>query len=337
MLRVNHTLGSAARLVHGLFHAPVPSPEAALLNSTLRDARLAPQVPMSHEQIDVGTLAQLSGIGLKRGKLVTEASHPELMAAWKGMAQRAGLGHAPQLIIAESDTLNALTISKDEVAITTGLLKRLDLRQTVAVLGHELGHVGSDHVSSRVVATAALAGAGIAAGNEFGRHGGISTVSGKLAQRFPKATPILKWFGLNPHHQSSSALGYTAYIGAGALAGSVLANHLSVRPTELDADRKGAHICADPQGLASALEVLQQLSSKKTFMGTLKHLQSGYPSIQTRIDALRQMDSTQPPVLAQVLAPHVSQATVAERPQAQVQNVALAERVGTPVQGQALA
>lgn len=136
MLRVNHTLGSAARLVHGLFHAPVPSPEAALLNSTLRDARLAPQVPMSHEQIDVGTLAQLSGIGLKRGKLVTEASHPELMAAWKGMAQRAGLGHAPQLIIAESDTLNALTISKDEVAITTGLLKRLDLRQTVAVLGH---------------------------------------------------------------------------------------------------------------------------------------------------------------------------------------------------------
>lgn len=187
------------------------------------------------------------------------------------------------------------------------------------------------------MATAALAGAGIAAGNEFGRHGGISTVSGKLAQRFPKATPVLKWFGLNPHHQSSSALGYTAYIGAGALAGSVLANHLSVRPTELDADRKGAHICADPQGLASALEVLQQLSSKKTFMGTLKHLQSGYPSIQTRIDALRQMDSTQPPVLAQVLAPHVSQATVAERPQAQVQNVALAERVGTPVQGQALA
>jgi Zn-dependent protease with chaperone function len=336
LLRVNHTLGTAARWVSGIFHAHTPSPEAALLSSPLRDARLAPKVPMSHEQIDVGTLAQLSSIGLKRGKLVTSESHPELMAAWGSMAQRAGLARAPQLIIAESDTLNALTISKDEVAITTGLLKRLDLRQTVAVLGHELGHVRSDHVSSRVVATVGLAGAGMAAGNEFGRHGGVSTVSGKLAERFPKATPVLKWFGLNPQGRASSALGYAAYIGAGAVAGSVLANQLTVRPTELDADRKGAHISADPQGLASALEVLQQSASKKTLLGTLTHLRSGYPSVQARIDQLRQMGSAEAPVLAQVLTPKPAPAA-ATTPQSQVQQVALAERVGAPVQGPALA
>lgn len=332
------------------------SPEESMMAGPTLDARLQARVPMSNANIDTLVLNQLSSMGMKRGKQVTDASHPELMAAWRIMSARAGLKEPPQLIIAESDVLNALTFSKQEVAITTGLLKVLDLRETCAVLGHELGHAQSNHMAPRVLATGALAGGGLLLGNRIGHHGGIRAALKDHGIQF-------KWLDwlyektsfarVKREGHATSLLGYALYMGIGSTAGSVVANHFTVRPTELDADAKGAVISGDPLGLASALGKLESHASRNSVRGTINWLLSGYPSAQTRIAKLKSLAERMPEngPLVEPLAPgpaDVPMATtpieplppsappappiaVHAAPVSTLHSVASSERVGTPV------
>lgn len=289
-LGISSWLGKAQRVVGAFFSPPAHSPEYALLSGPLRDARLAPRVPMNNAEIDVGLLTQLSSIGLKRGKQVTEASHPELMQAWNAMAKRAGMDKAPQLIIAESDTLNALTVNKQEVVITTGLLKILDLREAVAVLGHELGHVQSDHTTARMLWSGGLAGIGAFAGNEFGRHGGANMLMHHVGNKLPLVEKLRGLLYPKPYVNSASSLiGYSAYIAAGVSMGAMVGRHLSVHPTELDADAKGAAISGDPAGLANALETLQRHVPNKGLKRSMAQVSSGYPTMAKRVKQLNTM------------------------------------------------
>lgn len=334
-LSVSGTLSKATHAISGFFAPPEHSAEQALLASQLRDARLAPRVPMNNHELDAGLLAQLSNAGMKRGKQVTDASHPELMQAFRSMSHRAGLEKTPQLIIAESDGLNALTVTKDEVVITTGLLKILDLRETVAVLGHELGHVTSDHVKPRVMWTGVLGGGGAVLGNEFGRAGGLNMALIKMGQRWPifaRAQDVL--YGASRTGAPSSVMGSLLYIAAGASAGAIVARHLSVHPTEMDADAKGAAISGDPLALASALKALQNHSTRSGVVGKLNFLRSGYPSMDKRVDRLEQLARQNGNVLSPVLAetlpaqPAVATSATEEKPRFAVSGIASAERVG---------
>lgn len=333
--KVQHAISS-------LFVPPSHSPEADLLGGAMRDARLVPRAPMSNANIDVGLLGQLSSIGLKRAKEVTDQSHPELMQAWRLMAQRAGLAKAPQLIIAESPSLNALTINKDEVTITTGLLRILDLRETTAVLGHELGHVQSEHIMPRLVTTALFGGAGALYGNELARRGTFGAFAERMASKWEPTRKAFAW--LHPHGTVSgpSVLGGAIAIGSFASVGAMVGRHFSVRPTELDADAKGAAISGDPIGLAMALNQLQTHAKPNAAKQMLAQIQSGYPSTDKRIAALQELGQRQPmvPVLAELEARQAQTAAPAQpaagQPRVAVSEITGAERVGE-ISGPALA
>jgi Zn-dependent protease with chaperone function len=168
-----NALESAWMSIGQLFGQKDFSPEEALVNTPNIDPHFIPRTPMSNANLDTHTLFILGAKGYKRAKEVTAQTHPEFYALWKEMSARAGLKHPPQLMIAESKVVNAATISPEEVVVTTGLLKRLDLREAIAVLGHELGHATSNHTAPRLLALVGFGGAGILAGDRFAQAGGF--------------------------------------------------------------------------------------------------------------------------------------------------------------------
>lgn len=243
------------------------TPEETLAEAQNVDPRLVPKVPMQSADIDTNLLLELSKIGMKHGKLVTEASHPELMQSWKIMSARAGLKKAPQLIIVESKTINAMTVSPEEVVMTTGLLKKLDLREVCAVLGHELGHAMSDHKRPRIAATVLFGSAGAYAGQRMFSKMNVAKLEAK-SRLLPYIAELLS-------------------LSVGASLGAVVANQVSVKPTELQADLKGAEISGDPEGLISALRKLEASRTRSPLTNALAHLHSGYPSTEQRIHNLQ--------------------------------------------------
>lgn len=256
------------------------------------DARLAPRHAMDHTDIEISTLARLGGIGLRHGKLVTKQSHPELIEQWQRMAQRARLPAPPQLILVQSDVPNAFTLDTHEVVITSGLLNMLTFREVVAVLGHELGHEQSEHQKPRKFWMGIGAALGIWAGNEFGRHGGVNMMMHRVGKSLPlveKARGVLYPFYKEYRAVPSSTLGSLMYMSAAATVGMTLGKHLSVRPTELDADAKGAYISQDPEALSSALRKIDDyVKTQPTTKQWLGKIKSGYPSTRLRIEQLKQ-------------------------------------------------
>lgn len=337
---VENALSSAWQSLHGFFTHPDFSPEAALAATPGIDQHFIPRLPMDAANIDVSVLARLGIMGLKHGKEVTAETHPELYQVWAAMSARAGLKHVPQLIIAESWRVNAFTLSPEEVVVTTGLLKQMNLREVAAVLGHELGHGVSNHTKPRLMAMGIFAGGGAVIGDGIAHRGGIGSYirhDVPDAGRFRRAMSAM--FGRAG--EQLSLLGNLAYIMVGASIGGVIANQFSVRSTELDADRKGVSISGDPQGMIMALSNLEgrQHSGGGAARRFFSRLQSGYPSPQTRIGRLREIAATMPPtepVVASLMplvdAPHlpvaVNAALVADSPGAQIHAVGQAERVG---------
>ena len=309
------------------------SPEAVLQKTKNIDPRFIAQAPMSNENLDVHTLSQLGSLGLKRGKEITAQSHPEFYQAFAAMSARAGLAHTPQLILAESKTLNALTFPTQEMVVTTGLLQAMDLREVSAVLGHELGHGSSDHTTPRVWATRALQTTGIVAGGYFAHNGGF----GKLMNHDVANPGLLRRFGtwvLGRGDKPLSVLSSLIAMIVGLNIGSIVANQVSVRPTELEADRKGAMISGDPEGMISALQKLEASRKAGPVASFIAHLCSGYPSTEKRISSLRNMIQSGPVTptpapVAEVAPLNVAAAGVS--PTALITGAALAERVGTPV------
>jgi Zn-dependent protease with chaperone function len=280
-----------------------------------------PQAPMNNVNVDVSTLAQLGMAGLRHGQLITAQSHPELMKKWVHMSARAKLEEPPQLILVQSDVPNAFTLETKEVVITTGLLKRMSFDETVAILGHELGHEQSEHMMPRRFWMGALGTAGALIGNEFGRHGGLNMLMHRVGEKWNFVEKARAWvYPLQKEYKSmpSSVLGSLIYISAGATVGAVVGKHLSVRPTELDADAKGAYISEDPKSLASALDKLQDyISQQSTFKQWAGRINSGYPSTHERVGRLQGMPNRP--------------AGVETSPKHQLQEVASSERVGTAV------
>jgi heat shock protein HtpX len=331
-------LSSAWGKLQGAFghiarHDFVPEQSLALVPNI--DPRFIPRVPMSNANLDLGLLTKLSNEGYKRGKEITAETHPELYHLWTAMCARAGLNRVPQLILAESKVPNAVSITEENaVMVSTSLLKKLDLREVSAVLGHELGHESSNHTTPRIAALTLLGGAGAILGDNFANNGGF----GSLIKQVESPGPVRRvshWL-LGNGTQRLGFLAYAAYVLTGGFLGSIAANQISVRPTELDADRKGAAISGDPEGLISALAKLED-GRKNGFLQTLRMVESGYPSTQTRIARLREISAGMPnaqPVIAAIEAPPSLQTAMAPHPQ--VHAVSQAERIVAPVQAPSL-
>ena len=80
-----------------------------------------------------------------------------LRRAVAGLAARAGLPAAPSLYFVSSPQLNAFSLGDREaaaIAVTSGLIQRLEPRELIAVLAHELSHIRHDDL--RVMALAGV-------------------------------------------------------------------------------------------------------------------------------------------------------------------------------------
>jgi len=170
---------------------------------------------------------------------VDAATAPQLHGIVARLAERAGLP-MPRVYLMHNDQPNAFATGRNPanaaVAVTTGLLQRLDEQEVAGVLAHELAHVRNRDTLTMTV-TATLAGA-------IGMLGSMAMFG--LYSRDSRNNPL-------------GAIGVILAMIVAPLAATLVQLAIS-RSREYEADRMGAAICGEPQWLASALAKIHNAS-----------------------------------------------------------------------------
>lgn len=107
---------------------------------------------------------------LYRAQSIDQRRAPVLIAVLAELARRAELPRAPDLYYLPSDVMNAFAVGNRNaaaIALSDGLLRRLNMRELAAVMAHEISHIRHDDVrlmgfadvASRMTHTLALVGA----------------------------------------------------------------------------------------------------------------------------------------------------------------------------------
>ena len=203
---------------------------------------------------------------------------PGLYAIVEALAECAGLERLPRLYYLPSRLMNAFaTGRRDDAAIvlSDGLLRRLERRELIGVLAHELAHVANGDIQvmtfadtlSRITSLLALLGQ-------------ILLLLSIPALLLGLATPPL--------------LALLVLLAAPTL--SALVQLALSRNREYEADRSAAELSGDPLGLASALDKLerQQGSFWEQMMLPGRHLPDPsllrtHPPTQERIARLMEL------------------------------------------------
>lgn len=169
----------------------------------------------------------------------------------ENLAITAGLPK-PRLYIMETPAMNAFATGRNPehaiVAVTTGLLERLDHTELEGVLAHEMSHIGNrDMLVSTVVVV--LAGVIIYVSDIFLRS--MLWGGGRRSSNDNKAGGIIMVIGL-------------VFIVLAPIIATLLKLAVS-RKREFLADASGALLTRYPEGLASALEKISQDSTRMRF------------------------------------------------------------------------
>ncbi len=215
-----------------------------------------------------------------RAQEVTEQEQPRLHAIVARLAQQAGLP-MPKVYVIPEQAPNAFATGRSPahaaVAVTSGLLQRLEEDEVEGVLAHELAHVKNrDTLTSTVAATLAGALAMVANVARFGYAG----------RGRGRGNPIALLLLL-----------------IGAPLAALLIRLLVSRIREYAADRQGAQMSGRPLSLADALgkiakaapqlpmhtgnSVDAQMFIVNPFSGGLQVLFSTHPPIEERIRRLQ--------------------------------------------------
>lgn len=227
-------------------------------------------------------------------KLIEKSDNRELYNLVENLSIAAGLP-TPLVYLIDSPAMNAFATGRDPrhaaVAVTTGLLTRLDKKELEGVLAHELSHIGNYDTRLMMIVTA-LAGTIMIMSDVFfrwtfyGRHGGGG--GGRRDGRVQLALIVV---------------GVLLIIFSPLLA--TLIKLAISRKREYLADASGALLTRYPEGLASALEKISQddipahFATKGTAhlyisnpltKGTWSNLFSTHPPIDERITKLRTMN-----------------------------------------------
>jgi heat shock protein HtpX len=167
-----------------------------------------------------------------RAREVSPAEAPELHALVDRLCALADM-KKPRVAVSVSDVPNAFATGRSEdravVAVTTGLMRRLDEREMEAVLSHELSHVAHRDVTVMTVASA------------------VGVLAGFMVRS-------AMWSSMGRRDQNG-AVAFLAFmlIGIVVYAVSFLLTRVLSRYRELSADRAGAILTGQPAALASAL------------------------------------------------------------------------------------
>jgi heat shock protein HtpX len=174
---------------------------------------------------------------LKPGEL------PHLRAIVADLANRAGLP-MPRLYLVDGPEPNAFATGRDPnhaaVAVTSGILDLMDERELRGVLAHELSHVKNrDTLVGTVAATI----------------GGAISFLAQMAQ-------FQMIFGARDARNGGGGLGAIVAIILAPIAALIIQLAVS-RGREYGADRSGAQLTGDPEGLAQALLALDSATKQQ--------------------------------------------------------------------------
>ncbi len=182
-------------------------------------------------------------LAMTRAKPVSAEENPELYRVVENLAITAGLP-MPKLYIINDPAPNAFATGRDAehsvVAVTYGLLERLDRSELEGVIAHELSHIGNrDMLISTVVVVLA----------------GIIAIVSDIFLR-------MQWFGARSRDNNSragAAIMLIAVIGAilAPIAATLIRLAIS-RRREFLADASGVLLTRYPEGLANALQKISR-------------------------------------------------------------------------------
>jgi heat shock protein HtpX len=176
-----------------------------------------------------------------KAKVIAPEDAPELYRMVDELRQRAGLP-MPVVAIAPSEQPNAFATGRNHkkavVCVTQGLLKLVDRRELEGVIAHELAHIKHYHM---LVSTIAATMAGAVALLASVARWGVLLGGGRGGDRNPFALIIMSIVA--------------------PLAAMIVQMGIS-RVNEFQADRTGAQIAGSPDGLASALQRLENYSHR---------------------------------------------------------------------------
>lgn len=175
---------------------------------------------------------------LFRARPLTAGEAPALEQLLAELSRRAGLEQRPRLYYLPSDVMNAFTAGSPKsaaIALSDGLIRRLDWRELNGVLAHELMHLV--HQDTRLMAFADLAS----------RLTGFLSLTGQILLLINLPLLILG--------QATLPWGPIVLMIAAPTLSSLAQLALS-RSREYEADRGAANLTGDPMGLASALNKL---------------------------------------------------------------------------------
>ena len=184
---------------------------------------------------------------MHRGRRMAYDEAPRLYTLSQSLAERAELPRVPALFYLPGNVMNAFTAGTSQnaaIAVSEGLLRRLDIRELAAVMAHEIGHVRNNDI--RIMGFADTASRMTRMLSLFGQF--------LLLLNLP-----LILFGESP----ISWAGILLLIFAPSL--SVLLQLALSRTREYHADLGAAELTGDPEALASALMKMESFRRNPLF------------------------------------------------------------------------
>ncbi|MBU2534407.1 MAG: M48 family metalloprotease [Alphaproteobacteria bacterium] len=226
-----------------------------------------------------------------QGTAVTQQNGAQLIKILTVLADRAELPARPTLYVIPSLTLNAFATGTREraaIAVTEGLLRKLEMRELAAVLAHEVSHIKNNDLG--VMAIADIASRLVQAMSYFA----LFLVLLNMMSLMIDGEPRISWLAI--------IILYLA-----PLLSSLMQLGLS-RTREYDADLEAALLTGNPSWLVSALVRLERHTG--AFWEDLMlpvpgrrvpqpSLLRSHPTTESRVARLKQLEtaSTLPPIL----------------------------------------
>jgi len=226
-------------------------------------------------------------LAMNRAKEVKKEDNPELYRIVENLCIGAGLP-LPKIYIINEDQPNAFATGRDKnhavIAVTRGLLERLERVELEGVIAHELAHIGNKDMLLQTITVTLV--------------GFVAILSDWFLR--------LSRFSYKRERERGSEILFIFAILAAILApiAAQLIHFAISRKREFLADATGALITRYPEGLARALEKIasypysMKVASNATahlfivnpFRGSkIANLFSTHPPIEERIKALREM------------------------------------------------
>lgn len=191
--------------------------------------------------MSLGRVSPKMVLGLYKARPLQPEEAPELHQIVRELSKRADLPSVPMLHYVPTKMMNAFAVGNENdsaVAVTDGLLRAMTMRQITGILAHEVSHIKSGDL--KVMGLADV----------------LNRITSLLSNLGLIGVPLVLGTGINV-----PILGLVLMIAAPTL-GGMLQLGLS-RAREYDADLDGATLTGDPEGLASALRILEEKQGGK--------------------------------------------------------------------------